>query len=90
MVFLGLTIKSDKSFVIESDYGDMTHKRWSNSDEIILYTCMQNNPRKMTKTESDNKVVVLRNKTNEGYFVRDIPDNSILNHHHHHFLFLVM
>ena len=35
----------------------------------------------MTKTESDNnKVVVLRNKTNEGYFVRDILDNSILNH----------
>jgi hypothetical protein len=39
----------------------------------------------MTKTESDNnKVVVLRNKTNEGYFVRDILDNSILNHQHHH------
>ena len=47
----------------------------------------------MTKTESDNdKVIVLRNKTNEGYFVRDILDNAILNNlrHYHHFQPLLM
>jgi hypothetical protein len=47
----------------------------------------------MTKTERDNdKVIVLRNKTNEGYFVRDILDNGILNNlrHYHHFQFLLM
>ncbi|MGA7368551.1 MAG: hypothetical protein WBX01_05430 [Nitrososphaeraceae archaeon] len=34
----------------------------------------------MTKIETDNdKIVVLRNKTNEGYFVRDILDNGISN-----------
>lgn len=39
----------------------------------------------MIKTESDNsKVVVLRNKTNEGYFVRDILDDGILNNHPPH------
>jgi len=54
---------------------------------------MKNHAGKMTKIETDNdKIVVLRNKTNEGYFVRDILDNSILNNHHlhHHFQFLVM
>jgi hypothetical protein len=47
---------------------------------IFLYTRMQHNAGKMTKIENDNsKVVVLRNKTNEGYFVRDILDSAILN-----------
>jgi hypothetical protein len=41
----------------------------------------------MNKTESDNsKVLVLRNKTNEGYFVRDIPANTIMNYHSFPFL----
>lgn len=47
---------------------------------IFLYTRMQDNAGTMTKIENDNsKVVVLRNKTNEGYFVRDILDSAILN-----------
>jgi hypothetical protein len=41
----------------------------------------------MNKTESDDsKVLVLRNKTNEGYFVRDIPAYSIANYHSFPFL----
>jgi len=41
----------------------------------------------MNKTESnDSKVLVLRNKTNEGYFVRDIPAYSIVNYHSFPFL----
>ena len=41
---------------------------------------MQDTAGTMTKIENDNsKVVVLRNKTNEGYFVRDILDSAILN-----------
>ncbi len=41
----------------------------------------------MNRTESNNsKVLVLRNKTNEGYFVRDIPANGIVNYHFFPFL----